>query len=220
MLIFINVFETSLKVTLTTSCNAVLQPLEMVLLPWSNSPADGPLSLNIKVWDEDRAVDDEAHLQCLASCCHSECDWLAGALLCSTLWDASGEQVYKHFVFLLTDFSIPRNKLVAHDVLLQVYSNHLYHITTKTANSHPVSVSHCPCSTVLQKISCMDHLVVIHDATQWTGTSFVCNTSETFILFLLSVLLSVYKKLMLAHCMLAAWNLACTLLSYCNCNTH
>jgi len=39
-------------------------------------------------------------------------------------------QVYKHFVFLLTDCSIPRNKLVAHNVLLQVYCSHLYHITT------------------------------------------------------------------------------------------
>ena len=171
-----------------------LQPLEMALLPWSVSPADGPLSLNITVLDEDRAVDDKAHLPCLASCCCSESDWLAGALLCITLWDASGEQVYKHFVFLLTNCSIPRNKLVAHNVLLQVYCNRLHRIITKTAHSRPVSVSHCPCSTVLQAIGCMDHLLVIHDATLWTGISFVCHMSETFTLFLLSVFLSVYKS--------------------------
>jgi len=85
--------------------------------------------------------------------------------VCSTLGYASGEEMYEHFVFLLTDCSIPRNKLVAHNVLLQVYCNHLYHITTKTAQSHPVSVSPCPCSTVLQAIGCIDHVLLIHDAT-------------------------------------------------------
>lgn len=83
---------------------------------------------------------------------------------------------------------------MAHSVLLQVYCNHLYHITTKTAHSRPVSVSHCPRSTMLQALGCMDHLLVIHDATHWTGISFVCHTSETFTLFLLSVFLSIYKS--------------------------
>ena len=45
-----------------------------------------------------------------------------------------------------------------------------------------------------QLAGCMDHLLVIHDATHWTGTSFICHSSETFTLFLLSVLLSVYKR--------------------------
>jgi hypothetical protein len=118
--------------------------------------------------------------------------------------------------------SIPRNKLVAHNVLLQVYCNHLYNITTKTAHSHPVSVSHCPCSTVLQAIGCMNHLLVIHDAAHW---NIIC-LPYIWNIYIVSVVNSSVslQKLMLARClwwsMFAAWNLAWTLLSCWNCNTH
>jgi len=127
-------------------------------------------------------VYDEALLPCLASCCFQR------------VTDLLEHWCAVHLRMLLTDCSIPRNKLVAHNVLLQVYCNHLYHITTKAAHSHPVSVSPCPRSTVLQAIGYIDHLLVIHDATHWTETSFVCHRSEIYALFLLSVLLSVYKS--------------------------
>jgi len=134
---------------------------------------------------------------------------------------ASGEQVYKHFLFLLTDCSIPRNKLVAHNVLLQVYSNHLYHITTDSTRPSCICITlssfYCVAGNRLHGSSFSD---TWFNSLDW---NIIC-LPYIWNIYIVSVVSFSVCLQKLAYClwwsMFEAWNLACTLLSYWNCNTH
>lgn len=161
-------------------------------------------------------MDDKAHLPCLASCCYSESDWLAGALLCSTLWDAAGEQVYKHLCFSLLTVVYQEINLwhtmscCKFTAIICTILQQRQHTAVLYLSDIVLVLLSCRQSAawiifwwfMIQHIGLEHHLFVIH------LKHFHCFCCQFF---------SLSTNLMLAHClwwsMFAAWNLACTLLS-------